>query len=172
MTILETNRLLLRHYVPDDLDALVALYQDPEVVRYIPDAPQTLAEVKEELDWFLHGHPRRPELGLWATIHKPTNQFIGRCGLLPWTIDGQDEVEVAYTIARSHWGQGLATEAAQALLVYGFDTLGFTRLVCLIDEANVASIRVAEKIGMAFEKASQDEIGPFWLYARNKPNVS
>ena len=172
MKILETDRLILRHLEPDDLDDLFALYADPEVVRYIPDAPQTLAETKEELDWFLHGHPRRPELGLWATIYKPTNQFIGRCGLLPWTIDGQDEVEVAYTIAPNYWGQGLGTEAAQAILDYGFNTLGFARLVCLIDEENVASIRVAEKIGMAFEKASQDEIGPFWLYARNKPESS
>ena len=172
MKILETDRLILRHLEPDDLDDLFALYADPEVVRYIPDAPQTLAETKEELDWFLHGHPRRPELGLWATIFKPTNQFVGRCGLLPWTIDGQDEVEVAYTIAPSHWGQGLGTEAAQAILDYGFNALGFTRLVSLIDEENVASIRVAEKIGMAFEKASRDEIGPFWLYARNKPESS
>jgi len=82
MKILETNRLILRHLEPADLAALFALYQDPEVVRYIPDAPQTLAETKEQLDWYLRGHPRRPELGLWATIYKPTNQFIGRCGLL------------------------------------------------------------------------------------------
>ena len=169
MKILETNRLLLRHLEPGDLDSLFDLYCDPEIRRYIPDAPQTLAEVEEQLDWFLHGHPRHPELGLWATIYKPTNQFIGRCGLLPWTIDGQAEVEVAYTIAQSHWGRGLGTEAAQAILDYGFYTLGFTRLVCLIDEENGASIRVAEKIGMAFEKEGRDEIGPFWLYARSKP---
>ncbi|MBK6709514.1 MAG: GNAT family N-acetyltransferase [Chloroflexi bacterium] len=166
LEILETNRLLLRHLEPDDLDDLFALYQDPDVRRYIPDAPQTLARPKR--NWTgSAGHPRRP----WGCgpDYKPTNQFIGRCGLLPWTIDGQDEVEVAYTIAPSHWGQGLATEAAQAILDYGFYTLGFTRLVCLIDEENVASIRVAGKMGMAFEKASRDEIGPFWLYTRHRP---
>ena len=116
MIILETKRLLLRHLEPADLHSLFALYSDPEISRFIPDAPRTLAEAKEELDWFLHGHPKHPELGLWATIHKETNQFIGRCGLLPWTIDGQDEVEVAYLIAKSHWGQGLATEAARAIM--------------------------------------------------------
>lgn len=89
--------------------------------------------------------------------------------LLPWTIDGQDEVEVAYTIAPSHWVRGLGTEAAQAILDYGFYTLGFTRLVCLIDGENIVLIRLAEKIGMAFEKASRDGIGPFWLYAKNRP---
>jgi RimJ/RimL family protein N-acetyltransferase len=169
MKILETNRLLLRHLEPDDLHSLFALYADPDVRRYIPDAPQTLAEAKEELDWFSHGHPRYPKLGLWATIYKPTNQFIGRCGLLPWTIDGQDEVEVAYTIAKTHWGQGLGTEAAQAILDYGVGKLGLPRLICLIDYDNVASIRVAEKIGMIFEKEGQDEMGPFLLYARNRP---
>ncbi len=171
MKILETKRLLLRHLEPNDLADLFALYLDPEVRRYIPDAPRTLAETKEELDWFLHGHPRHPELGLWATIHKETNQFIGRCGLLPWTIDGQDEVEVAYTIAKSHWGQGLGTEAAQAVLDHGFGNLGLTRLICLIDHGNAASIHIAEKIGMIFEKEGRDEIGPFLLYARNKPIV-
>ena len=169
MKILETRRLDFRHLEPNDLDSLFTLYCDPDVRRYIPDAPRTLAETKEELDWFLHGHPQRPELGLWATIYRPTNQFIGRCGLLPWTIDGQDEVEVAYLIARSHWGQGLGTEAAQAILDYGFGNLGLTRLICLIDHDNVASIRVAEKIGMIFEKEGQDEMGPFLLYARNRP---
>lgn len=169
MKILETDRLLLRHLELDDLHSLFALYCDPEISRFIPDAPRTLAEAQEELEWFLQGHPKHPQLGLWATIYKPTNQFIGRCGLLPWTIDGQDEVEVAYMIAKTHWGQGLATEAAQAILDYGFYTLDYTRLICLIDEENRASIRVAEKIGMAFEKASQDEIGPFWVYARTRP---
>jgi len=169
MKILETKRLLLRHLEMRDLDSLFILYKDPEIRRYFPEGTLTYDETKEELEWFLNGHPEHPELGLWATIYKDTGQFIGRCGLLPWVIDGRSEVEVAYMIAQTHWGQGLGTEAAQAILDYGFYTLGLTRLVCLIDEENAASIRVAEKIGMAFEKASRDEIGPFWLYTRNRP---
>ena len=61
----------------------------------------------------MNGHPRFPELGLWATIHKESGKFIGRCGLLPWTINGQMKLEVAYTIAQEYWGQGLASEAAE-----------------------------------------------------------
>ena len=169
MKILETARLILRHFLPDDLDSLYALYSVPEVIRYIPDAPRSYDEAKEELDWHMNGHPRHPELGLWATIHKETGKFIGRCGLLPWTHDGQDEVEVAYLIAREYWGQGLGTEAARAVLKYGFEQLKLTRLVCLIDEENTASKQVAEKIGMRFEKHSQDEFGPFQLYSIQKP---
>jgi RimJ/RimL family protein N-acetyltransferase len=169
MKILETTRLLLRHLEPGDLHSLFALYRDPDVRQYIPDAPRTLAEAKTELEWFLHGHPEHRELGLWATIHKETQKFVGRCGLLPWVIDGRFEVEVAYMIAKTNWGQGLGTEAAQAILDYGFGNLRLTRLICLIDRENVASIRVAKKIGMAFEKEGQDEMGPFLLYAINRP---
>src|SRR5512144_1171703 len=150
MIILETDRLILRRQVPEDLDSLFALYGDPDVTRYIPDAPRTRQEASEELEWFRNGHPKNPQLGLWATIHKADNRFIGRCGLLPWTIDQRPEVEVAYLIAKSYWGQGLGTEAAQALVEYGFEHLGLSRLICLIDHDNVASIRVASKIGMTF----------------------
>ena len=152
MNILETNRLILRHQVPTDLDDLYALYCDPNVRRYIPDAPRTYEQAKEELEWFMNGHPRHPELGLWATIHKETGKFIGRCGLLPWTIEGQQEVEVAYTLAQDYWGQGLATEAAKGILQYGFEQLHLSRLICLIDPENIASQRVAEKIGMTLER--------------------
>jgi ribosomal-protein-alanine N-acetyltransferase len=167
-TILETNRLLLRHQLPADLDDLWALYCDPEITKYIPDAPRTRQEAREELEWHMHGHPRFPELGLWATIHKDTRKFIGRCGLLPWTIDGQQEVEVAYTIAREYWGQGLATEAAQAILDYGFEQLKLSRLICVIDAENRASRKVAEKIGMAFEREAHDELGTFLIYSIHK----
>ena len=150
--ILETSRLLLRRQTLEDLDALWALYSNPEITRFIPDAPRSYQEAKEELEWFMNGHPRYPELGLWATIHKETGKFIGRCGLLPWTIDGQPEVEVAYTLAQDYWGRGLATEAAQGILAYGFDQLQLSRLICLIDPDNAASQRVAQKIGMTLER--------------------
>jgi len=166
MNILETDRLILRHLLPNDLDCLFALYSDPDVRKYFPEGTLTYAETKEELEWFLNGHPAHPQLGLWATIHKATNQFIGRCGLLPWTIEGRQEVEVAYLIDKAYWGQGLGTEAAQAIVQYGFEQLHLSRLICLIDPANQASVNVAKKIGMAFEKASEDEKGPFLLYSR------
>jgi ribosomal-protein-alanine N-acetyltransferase len=151
-TILETNRLLLRHLIMDDLEELFALYSDPEIRKYFPEGVLNYKDTKEELEWHMNGHPRHPELGLWATIHKETGKFIGRCGLLPWMIDDQLNVEIAYLIDKAYWGQGLATEAASGLLQYGFDHLKLTRLICLIDPGNIASQRVAEKIGMSLEK--------------------
>jgi RimJ/RimL family protein N-acetyltransferase len=166
--LFETGRLLFRRQTLEDLDALWALYCNPEITKYIPDAPRSYEEAREELEWHMNGHPKNPELGLWATIHKETGKFIGRCGLLPWTIDGQHEVEVAYTIAQDYWGQGLGTEAARAILEYGFEKLNLSRLICVIDSENVASQRVAEKIGMSFEKEGRDELGPFLIYSINK----
>jgi ribosomal-protein-alanine N-acetyltransferase len=168
MKILETDRLILRHLLPTDLDSLFALYSDQEVRRYFPEGTLTYQETREELEWFLNGHPDHPELGLWATIHKETNQFIGRCGLLPWTIDQRPEVEVAYLLGKEYWGQGLGTEAARVIVKYGLETLGLSRLICLIDRDNQASIKVASKIGMSFEKEGEDEKGPFLLYSINK----
>jgi RimJ/RimL family protein N-acetyltransferase len=150
--ILETPRLILRHLVLDDLDELFALYSDPEIRRYFPEGVLSLEETREELEWFLNGHPEHPELGLWGTVHKDTGKFIGRCGLLPWEIDGILEVEIAYLINKDFWHQGLATEAAKGIMKYGFEKLNLPRLICLIDPENVASQRVAQKIGMVLEK--------------------
>jgi RimJ/RimL family protein N-acetyltransferase len=169
--ILQTNRLTLRRQILDDLEALWALYCDPGITRFIPDAPRSYEEAREELEWHRHGHPRYPELGLWATIHRETGKFIGRCGLLPWTIEGQREVEVAYTINREYWGQGLATEAARGILDYGFTKLNLSRLICLIDPENIASQRVAEKIGLTLEKKVAGVEGdnyPTLIYSINK----
>jgi len=142
------------------------LYCDPEITKYISDAPRTREEAREELEWHMNGHPKNRQLGLWATIHKGSEKFIGRYGLLPWTIEGQQEVEVAYTIAWEYWGNGLGTEAARPILRYGFVNLNLKRLICLIDPDNLASQRVAEKIGMTYEKSVDDgEFTPFFVYS-------
>jgi len=169
--ILETNRLILRHLVNDDLDDLFALYSDPEIRQYFPEGLLNLAETKEELEWHMNGHPKYPELGLWATIHKETGKFIGRCGLLPWEIDGKLEVEIAYLLDKSFWHQGLATEAAQGILKYGFENLNLSRLICLIDPENISSQRVAERIGMTLERKVDGIAGdnyPTLIYSIHK----
>lgn len=165
MRILETKRLELRRLKREDMDALYALYRDPEIRRYFPEGTLDEEQTREELEWFLNGHPEHPELGLWATIDKASGAFIGRCGLLPWTIDGQKEVEVAYLIDKRYWRQGLASEAAQAIADYAFDVLRLERVICMIDAENQGSIGVATKIGMRFEREAVDETGPFQLYS-------
>ncbi len=170
-TVIETERLILRRLTMDDLDALYALYRDPEVRTFFPEGTLTYDETKEELEWIINVYYGQYGWGLWATIHKPTGAFIGRCGLLPWTIDGRHEVEVAYLLDRAYWRQGLATEAAQAIVHYAFTQLHLSRLICLIDAEHPASQHVAEKIGMTFEKGIVDDKGPALLYAMGKPGA-
>ena len=169
MVVLETQRLTLRHFVPQDLDALFGLYRDPEVRRYFPDGTRTLEETQQELEWFRHGHPRHPRLGLWATVERSSGAFLGRCGLLPWEIEGQHAIELAFLIDKSRWREGFATEAATAIADHARNVLGIQRLICLIMPGNSASIRVAQKAGMSFERELTDEHGLCYVYSNSPP---
>ena len=170
--VLETERLMLRHFTVDDLDDLAAIYADPDVMRYIGSGvAKARAQTAELLEfafidnaraWPDEVLERKPQLrraierncsfGLWATIYKPDNRLIGRCGLLSWDLDGQKETEVGYVLAKAYWGRGLASEAARASRDYGFNVLGFDRLISLILPQNLASQRVAIKNGMNHER--------------------
>jgi [ribosomal protein S5]-alanine N-acetyltransferase len=169
-TVLETERLVLRHLTLDDLDELAVLYRDPEVRRYFPEGTLTYEETREELEWCIDVYDGRYGYGLWATIRKDRDELIGRCGLLPWRasdtpegellLEGADEypvdgatyeIELAYLLGREHWGQGLATEAARAIAHHALQTLRPPRLICLFDPGNVASRRVAERVGFTYD---------------------
>ena len=170
--VLETDRLLLRHIEWTDLDALAAIMGDPEVMHYIGNgAPKTRSQVERAMGfwitdnaraWDEHTLARLPQLrraierdahfSLWATIERRTRRLIGRCGLLPWDLDGRKETEVGYLLARRSWGQGYATEAARAIRDYAFERLGFERVISLIQPGNLASQRVAIKNGMRHER--------------------
>lgn len=169
MVVLETPRLTLRHLLLEDLNPLFELYRDPEVRRYFPDGTRTLEETLHELEWFLHGHPSYPQLGLWATVERSSGAFLGRCGLLPWEIEGQHEIELAFLIDKSRWSEGFATEAAIAIANHARNVLGIKRLVCLIVPGNSASIRVAQKVGMSFERELTDEHGLCYVYSCSPP---
>ena len=168
--VLETERLVLRRLTLDDLDALARLYRDPEVRRWFPDGTRTLEQTREELAWIIDVYYVRYGYGLWATVLKETGAFIGRCGLLPWEIEGRTEVEVAYLLDPAVWGRGLATEAARAIAAHAFATLPVDRLICLVDPGTEASRQVAMKIGMTLLRDDYvDEEGPAHLYALPRP---
>ncbi len=90
--------------------------------------------------------------GLWATVLKENNSLIGRCGLLYQEIEGAKDLELAYLLDSNYWGKGLATEAARSILNIGFDRYKSNRIIAVINPQNTASIRVAEKVGMNYEK--------------------
>jgi [ribosomal protein S5]-alanine N-acetyltransferase len=153
MIVIETPRLILRNLTWDDFDELAAILADPVVMKFYPSI-LTQEETKRWLERAINACSQRG-WGLWATIHKADNKFIGRCGLIPQLVDEHQEVEVGYMLAKEYWGQGLGTEAAIASRNYGFEKLGLNRLISLIDRQNIPSQKVAMKNGMQYEKDSQ-----------------
>ena len=152
----------------DDLDDLHTLYHSPDVRKYYTEGIPNDEEIRRELAWIVDECYVQYGFGMWATIDKATGKFIGRCGLCPMDIEGHEEIEVAYMLAKEYWGQGLATEAAQAILKYGFEQAGVSRLICVINPGNLASARVAEKIGMTLEIDGDVNGEPTLLYSINK----
>jgi RimJ/RimL family protein N-acetyltransferase len=149
--VFETERLLLRPLTINDADALLGIFADPLAMRHYKGT-KNRKETIEWIDWNLESY-RDHGFGLWAVVRKDTGQFAGQCGLvMQRDVDGRDEVEVGYSFLREQWNQGFATEAAIACRDFGFKNLDLTHLVSLIDPANLASKRVAEKIGMSYEK--------------------
>lgn len=146
----QTPRLLLRPFTLDDELALVGLFADAQVMRF-GDGSQasewTQAWLRRALaNYEQHGY------GPWAVVEKGSGDLIGYCGLFDYPdINGRPEVEIGYRLARAYWGRGYATEAVCAARDYAFGALGLTRLIALIDPANVASIHVAEKADLRHE---------------------
>jgi [ribosomal protein S5]-alanine N-acetyltransferase len=148
--ILETARLRLREFVPQDAEALLAVLGDPVAMQYYPAA----FDRKGVEEWIERNRERYQSngYGLWAMILKNSGELIGDCGCFLRDVDGRDDIEIGYHVRRDLWGNGYATEAAAAYMHYAFTKLGVDRVISLIRPENVQSIRVAEKNGMTCEK--------------------
>jgi ribosomal-protein-alanine N-acetyltransferase len=148
-----TDQLVLRAFTMGDAASLYHIMSEEGVLRYFPTSdPPSLERVEQLIagqlrHWEKHGY------GWWAVVLQGEGELIGWSGLqyLPDT----DEVEVAYLLAKAYWGQGLAPEAARAGLQFGFERLGLERIVAIVHVDNGASQRVAEKLGMTFEKEAE-----------------
>jgi RimJ/RimL family protein N-acetyltransferase len=150
---IQAQRLKFRKYKDDDFDYLYSLFSDPEMVRYIGEGKTRDREgTRNFLEWIYSTYKVGPDMGLMVLVDKDDNNPIGHAGLVPQTIDGAEELEIGYWISRKHWGKGYATEAAKALRDYGRKNLGKERFIALIQPENVASKRVANKLGMNLEK--------------------
>jgi [ribosomal protein S5]-alanine N-acetyltransferase len=162
--ILETERLLFRPHILADLDAWCVMEMDPLVRRYTGGRPRTRQQAEQT--FFERGMtPVHDRLGMWATVFKPENQYIGRCGVYPHFAENgkpiPGEGSMGYYLASSYWGRGVATEAASAFVKFGFEELGLNRIVTEVEVGNDASVHILEKLGFILERT---ETGPRSFY--------
>jgi RimJ/RimL family protein N-acetyltransferase len=162
--MLTTERLILRRWRDDDLDALAAINADPEVMRYILDGrTRTREETAESIgrmmrQWDEHG------FGLFAVDIRETEVLAGWAGLAIPTFlpEVMPAVEIGWRLARPFWGSGYATEAAAEAMRFGFTTCGLPRLISIRHVDNARSARVMEKLGMrhAFDTVVEEHRQP------------
>lgn len=147
---IETDRLRLRAFMPGDVDDLLPVFGDAEVMKHISGGKtRTREETETGLRRTIEGWRKRG-FGLWAVAGKDDDRVIGYCGLI--FLEDTPEIEVAYGLAQSFWGRGLATEAARASLRYGFEELKLDVIVAVVNPENAASRRVLEKLGLRHTK--------------------
>ena len=161
-----SERLLLRRWTLDDLDALHAILSDPTTMRFWPaplDRNATGAWIERNLQRY-----REDGFGRWALLLRRSGELIGDCGLMRLPVDGRVENDLGYIVHHPFQGHGYATEVAAACLRYAIDTLQLTRVVANMPADHHASARVAEKIGMHLERSFRNPRNrdlPTLLYA-------
>lgn len=147
--VLKTPRLLLRPFRLEDAGDLGRIYADPEAMRYLGDGSTAGVETARRMiamhagDWSLKG------FGPFAVEDRATGAFVGRAGL--WGVAARRPGELGWIVVRERWGEGIATEATGAVIDDAFRRVGLPRVVAFVDPANLASVRVAQKLGLADE---------------------
>lgn len=152
---LETERLFLRAFTPDDLEHLVELDSDPAVMRYLNGGVPTPRAVieREILPRFIAASQASDGYGVWAASERVTGAFVGWFAFRPAEDGASGEFALGYRLRRAVWGRGYATEGARALIRQGFTQLGARRIVATTYQDNRASRRVMEKAGLTLARA-------------------
>jgi ribosomal-protein-alanine N-acetyltransferase len=164
---LTSERLAFRELIVEDLDFLHSLLSDPEVVRFYP----YVFDRAGALEWLEKGMARQQRDGysFWLVADKRTGEAIGQAGLLKQEVDGEVEAEIGYMLAKNHWRNGYAREAAVTIRDYAFNQLGKQRVISLIRPANIPSQRVALSYGAKPEKLVLWRDYEHLVFALNRP---
>ncbi|WP_340203345.1 GNAT family N-acetyltransferase [Ascidiimonas sp. W6] len=141
-TIFETNRLLIRELVIEDLPAFHEMQGNPNVMRFVGTPPMTLDENREDLKKVINAYQNtKSHFNVWASLTKE-NSFIGTIALLK---NDKEEWEIGYRLLESAWGNGYGSELTQGLIHYAFNILNLPSLVAYADKENKASIYILNK---------------------------
>lgn len=154
MIVLETDRLLVRHFTLEDSELILRILNEPSFLQNIGDrGVRTLEQASAYLregpikSYEMHGH------GAYVVALKESLQPIGLCGLIKR--DAFKDVDIGYAFLPEFWSKGYALEAAAAVLDYGLNTLRLPKIIALVSPANAGSIKLLEKLGFAFARETR-----------------
>jgi RimJ/RimL family protein N-acetyltransferase len=157
---LVTDHLILREFRKNDWQNVHAYACDPEVVRYMPWGPNTEQETKDFIATTLAFQTEDPRRKFELAVTRASDgQIVGGCGIRIVNVSDRS-ADMGYVIRRDVWGSGYATEAARAIVAFGFGQLGLHRIWATCDSENAASARVLEKAGMSREAVMREDT---WL---------
>ena len=163
MHICETERLIVRRLSLEDVPALTEILSDPKVMKHSVRGVCDEAATSRFTEWCLACYESHG-VGPWALVDKISSELIGFCGAGPEMIVDVEEINLGYRLARHHWNQGLASEAAKAVLNYVFSKSLFNSVVVIIEPEHVASLKVAEKAGFSSFNVVEFHGRPVRLY--------
>lgn len=150
---IETERLILRDFVPDDWKRVLEYQTDPLYLRYYEwaESDRTPESVQEFVGWFLDHQKQNPRIKFQLAVTLKSNDLlIGNCGIRMDEVNAT-EADIGYELDPAHWNQGYATEATHAIVDFGFSKFGLHRVAAWCVADNIGSAHVLEKLGMRFE---------------------
>lgn len=169
LTILETERTVVREITVDDLSAMYELYDDEEIRKfleplYVYEEEKAFTEKYIDEVYGIYGY------GLWVVFDKDSGKLIGRAGIGIRCINGEDENELGYIIKKEYRKMGICMEVCNAIIQYAWDELEFDRLYIVTEPANIPSVKIAEGLGFKLEFLSKIEEKEYCIYKRTREN--
>lgn len=149
MSYIETERLILRTWMPGDAPALAAIYGDPDTMKYILSGTKTLEQTRATIVQMIEAH-ERDGCSMWPVVLKESSELIGSCGLMKTDRDGV--LELGFAFAPQARGKGYAYEAAQGVLAFGFEQLHARSIIALVHLFNEPAVALVNKLGMRFDR--------------------
>lgn len=147
---LTTERLILRKITHEDMNDMFVYTSNDEVSRYVTwDTHRTLTDTKQFIDLVLHNYANK-KIAPWAIEHKVTKKMIGTIDFVSWS-PSHHVAEIGYVLSQDFWGKGLMTEAARAIIAFGFEKMELVRIQARCISENLGSERVMQKAGMTLE---------------------
>lgn len=148
--VLETERLRLRELIPEDAEALFAVFSDPKVMAGHGRPPfKTIDEAHQLIDWYAKAFTEKRAMR-WAITRRNENKLLGTCGF-HHIVAHHYRGEIGYELASTEWRQGITSEAVRAIVRFGLAEMGFHRIEAIVDPDNPPSANLLRKVGFQEE---------------------